>query len=222
MPITLLDVIVIAVMLLSALLAMVRGFTREVLSVVSWIAAAAATFYFFPMLQPWMHEQISIEPRIIVDVITGAVIFIGTLILVSLVTIRISDLVLDSRIGPLDRSLGFIYGAARGFVLAVIAFLFFGWLVPERSQPVWAQNAKSRVLLENTGESMLALLPEDLEETIFTTIKRSTGDGEQPTVVPDGETQGPSGASQTPGGETSGSNSGTDLRRLLTPGGNSN
>ncbi|GGE46972.1 colicin V biosynthesis protein [Agaricicola taiwanensis] len=220
MPITLLDVIVIAVMLLSALLAMVRGFTREVLSVVSWIAAAAATLYFFPMLQPWMREQITVEPLIIADVITGAVIFIGTLIVVSLVTIRISDLVLDSRIGPLDRSLGFLYGAGRGFILAVIAFLFFGWLVPERSQPVWAQQAQSRMLLENTGESMLALLPEDLEETIFTTIKRSTGEGEQPTVVPDGETQGPSGATQQPEQETSGSNS--DLQRLLTPGGASN
>ncbi len=217
MPITILDVIVIAVMLLSALLAMVRGFTREVLSVVSWVAAAAATLYFFPQLQPWMREQITVEPRIIADIATGAVIFLGTLIVVSLVTIRISDLVLDSRIGPLDRSLGFVYGAARGFILAVIAFLFFGWLVPERSQPVWAQQAQFRVLLENTGEAMLALLPEDLEETIFTTIKRNTGDGEQPTVVPDGETQAPSGAGQSEPGSTS-----QDIRRLLTPGGNAN
>jgi membrane protein required for colicin V production len=216
MPITLLDVIVLAVMLLSALLAMVRGFTREVLSIVSWIAAAAATIYFFPQLQPWMREQITMEPKIIADVATGAVIFLGTLIVVSLVTIRISDLVLDSRIGPLDRGLGFVYGAARGFILAVIAFLFFGWLVPERSQPVWAQNAGLRPVLENTGEAMLAMLPEDLEETIFTTIKRSTGDGEQPTVVPDGETQ-PSGGNQPGSGATGSSPVTQDLRRLLTP-----
>ena len=48
MPITLLDGILIVIMLISALLAMVRGFSREVLSIVSWIAAAFAALTFYP------------------------------------------------------------------------------------------------------------------------------------------------------------------------------
>ncbi len=187
MPISILDLIVLGVMFLSALLAMVRGFTREVLSILSWAAAAVATIYFFPMVQPWMREQITMEPRLIADIVAGASIFLITLIVVSLLTIRISDVVLDSRIGPLDRTLGFVYGAARGFLLAVIAFVFFGWLVPERSQPEWAQNAQSRPILESTGEAIIALLPEDLEQTIFTTLRRATGESGEPATTPDGD-----------------------------------
>ena len=110
MPITLLDFIVLGVILLSALLAMVRGFTREVLSIASWAAAAAATIYFLPDVRGWAQSQINLEPKILADVIAGAGIFLVTLLLVSLVTMRLSDFILDSRIGPFDRALGFLYG----------------------------------------------------------------------------------------------------------------
>ena len=49
-------------------------------------------------------------------------------------------MILDSRIGALDRTLGFLFGLARGLVIVVVAFLFFDWLVPERSQPEWVQE----------------------------------------------------------------------------------
>ncbi len=52
--------------------------------------------------------------------------FIGTLIVVSIITVRISDMILDSRIGALDRNLGFLFGLARGLLIIVVAFLFFG------------------------------------------------------------------------------------------------
>ena len=60
--------------------------------------------------------------------------FLGTLLIVSIITIRISDMILDSRIGALDRTLGFLFGLGRGLVIVVVAFLFFAWLVP-RPQP---------------------------------------------------------------------------------------
>src|SRR5690606_30916280 len=165
MPITLLDFLVLGIVLISALLAMVRGFTREVLSIASWIAAAAATIYFLPDVRGWAREQINLEPEILADVIAGASIFLITLLLVSLVTMRLSDFILDSRVGPFDRALGFIYGAARGLLLVVVAFLFFGWLVHERSQPTWVANSISKPLLENAGRSLLAMLPDDPEPT---------------------------------------------------------
>ena len=69
MTITLLDVILLAVMLISAALAMVRGFTREVLSIASWVAAAAATFYFFEPARALAREYIHVKPPQIADVI---------------------------------------------------------------------------------------------------------------------------------------------------------
>jgi membrane protein required for colicin V production len=199
MSITLLDFVVAGVVLLSALLAMVRGFTREVLSIAAWATAAIATVYFFPDVRDWAREIIEVEPRVIADVIAGAGIFLTVLILVSLITMRISDAILDSRIGPIDRALGFVYGGARGFLLVVIAFLFFAWLVPERSQPVWVQNATTRPLLADAGETLLSMLPSDPEATILRQLKGLPGTEEaEPGTVPDGEPAPNTGAAPAP------------------------
>lgn len=169
--ITILDFIVLGVMLVSALLAMVRGFTREVLSIAAWAAAAAATIYFFPDVRPWAEKTIRVEPKLIADVAAGAGIFLVTLIVVSLITSRISDFILDSRIGPLDRTLGFVYGAARGLLLVVIAFLFFTWLVPQQAQPTWVQQARSRPVLQDAGTALVGLLPSNPDSTILKHLK---------------------------------------------------
>ena len=67
-------------------------------------------------------------------------------VLVTLVTMKISDFVIDSRVGAVDRAFGFLFGAARGVLLLVIALLFFSWLVPS-SSPTWVANAQSRPFL---------------------------------------------------------------------------
>jgi len=170
MPITLLDIILLVVMLISALLAMVRGFMREVLSIASWAAAAIVTLLGFPKLLPAVQQYISND--IVAKAVTIGGIFLGTLIIVSVVTIKISDMVLDSRIGALDRTLGFLFGLARGLVIVVVAFLFFNWLVPDRSQPDWVKNAKSLVVLKKTGDTLMSMLPEDPENTILKRLKR--------------------------------------------------
>ena len=72
-----------------------------------------------------------------------AAIFLGTLIVVSIITVKISDVVLDSRIGAVDRSLGFLFGAARGFLICVIGWVFLSWLV-QGKVPDWAAQARSR------------------------------------------------------------------------------
>ena len=174
MPITLLDIVLIVVMLVSGLLAMIRGFMREVLSIASWAAAAVVTLYAFPRLLP-QAKQYFTNDMVATGVVIGGV-FLGTLIIVSIFTIKISDMVLDSRVGALDRTLGFLFGLARGLVIVVVAFLFFAWLVPERSQPEWVKGAKSRVVLQGTGEWLMSMLPDDPETTILKRLRRPKGD----------------------------------------------
>jgi membrane protein required for colicin V production len=171
MPITLLDLILLVVMLISALLAMVRGFMREVLSIASWAAAAILTLYAYPKLKPVVLQYFSNE--IVASAICIGGVFLGTLLIVSVITIKISDTILDSRVGALDRTLGFLFGLARGLVIVVVAFLFFAWLVPDRSQPEWVKNAKSRVVLQGTGQWLMSMLPEDPESTILKRLKRN-------------------------------------------------
>jgi membrane protein required for colicin V production len=161
MPITLLDLILLVVMLISALLAMVRGFMREVLSIASWAAAAVLTLYSYSKLKPLVLQYFSND--IVASAIAIGGVFLGTLLIVSIITIKISDTILDSRVGALDRTLGFLFGLARGLVIVVVAFLFFAWLVPDRSQPEWVKGAKSKVVLEGTGKWLLSMLPDDPE-----------------------------------------------------------
>ena len=98
--------------------------------------------------------------------------FLGTLLIVSIITVRFSDMILDSRVGALDRTLGFLFGLGRGLIIVVVAFLFFAWLVPDRSQPDWVRSAKSRVVLQGTGEWLMSMLPDDPENTILKRLKK--------------------------------------------------
>jgi membrane protein required for colicin V production len=184
MPITLLDIVLIAVMLVSGFLAMVRGFMREVLSIIAWILAAVATLYSYSKLLPYARQYFNNDLVAAAAVIGG--VFLLTLIVVSILTVRISDKVLDSRVGALDRTLGFLFGLARGLIIVVIAFLFFTWLVPDRSQPEWVKSAKSRVVLAGTGQWLMSMLPEDPESTILKRLKRpKPEDTETPENAPD-------------------------------------
>ena len=88
----------------------------------------------------------------------AALVFFATLVIVSLFTVRLSDAILDSKIGALDRSLGFVFGAVRGFLLAVVAFAIFNWLVGDKQQPQWVQTAKTRPMLVDTADRIIALL----------------------------------------------------------------
>ena len=182
MPITLLDFILIGVMLISALLAMIRGFMREVLSIAAWVIAAVVTLYSYAKLLPFAKTYFNNDIVAAAAVIGGT--FLGTLLIVSIITVRFSDMVLDSRVGALDRTLGFLFGLGRGLIIVVVAFLFFAWLVPPRTQPSWVANAKSKVVLQSTGDWLMSLLPDDPESTILKRLKRPRPDDADPADTP--------------------------------------
>jgi len=185
MPIAILDIILIVVMLVSAFLAMIRGFVREVLSIAAWVAAAAAAFLLYPTLLP--HVKPYIANELAATGVTVAAIFLVALIVVSYITMRISDFVLDSRIGALDRTLGFVYGAGRGLLLLVVAMLFLNWFLDEEQQPQWITAAKSRPVLVSLGDQLRNVLPEDADSWLIDTIKnkiRGGGDGDQAASKP--------------------------------------
>ena len=162
MPVELLDLILIALMLISGFLAMVRGFSRELLSISSWIIAGLVAFTFYEQLTPLAAEYtIAItNNELVPKIAAGAVIFLLTLIVVSLITMKIADFIVDSRVGALDRTLGFIFGAARGALLVMVLLMFYVNFFPE-NQPEWVANAKSKPMLESMGESLINALPDD-------------------------------------------------------------
>ena len=188
MPITLLDIIVLAVMLLSGLLAMIRGFMREILSIAAWgTAAIVAAYAYSSKLLPMVQETLKNETLAKVALVAG--VFLLTLIVVSVITVRISDMILDSRIGALDRTLGFLFGLARGLLIMVVAFAFFDWLVNDKQQPDWVRGAKSKAILQSTAEALKQVLPDDFLDTMSRKLKKK-GDEEQTDAAPEPRTTG--------------------------------
>ncbi len=166
MPFTILDIALIVVAALSAILAMMRGFSREVLSVLGWICASAAGIYAFfnPALKAFAGQFIT--PEWLASAVAVGGVFILTLLVISFLTVRISDMILDSSIGFLDRSLGFGFGLVRGILIVLMAYMLFSKLIPPGSQPAWIQNARSYTLLNNWSENLHALLPTNAAEQI--------------------------------------------------------
>ena len=182
-----LDLGLIAVVLISAVLSMVRGFTREVMAIVSWAAAAAAAYYFHPLVLPYLKPYIQ-KDNIALGVAVAAVFFV-TLVVISIITVKVSDAILDSKVGALDRTLGFLFGAVRGFALCVVAFLIGQWLLPEKGMPEWAANARTLPVLKAAGEQLVAVLPKDAFENIMKALPRKGkgGPDDQPPQEPDAE-----------------------------------
>ncbi len=180
MPFSVLDLVVIGVIVISALLAAVRGFTRETLSITAWAAAIAAAWYLHPLALPLAKQYINSNTVALVATIGG--IFIVTLIVVSIITVKLSDLILDSRIGALDRTLGFLFGAARGFLICVIGWVMLSWLLQGKN-PAWAEAARTRPALESSGESLrnsiVTVFP-DAEKLIQSFRNRGPAPGEAP------------------------------------------
>ena len=158
---TLFDIIVIGVLLVSSVLAMLRGFTNEVLSILAWVVGALAALWLFPYLTPVLRGVIS--PPWLAAVIAAVGIFIVAYAICAAFTARWSGGLMDlhERAELLDRTLGFIFGLARGLLIVTVAYLFFAWLVPDPDdQPDWIRAAKTRPTIENVAALLFSLAPE--------------------------------------------------------------
>ncbi|WP_127075902.1 CvpA family protein [Rhodomicrobium lacus] len=164
MPIQGLDIILVAIMIFSGFLAMLRGLTREMLSIMSWALAAIVTLLAYSHFKEDVRGMI--DTPMLADATLIALAFITSLILFSLLTANISERVLDSRVGAVDRTLGFVYGLVRGLILVVIAFLIVSQIVDRQNLPRWVREARSLPLIESTGDTIKSLLP-DNPESLF-------------------------------------------------------
>ena len=173
-----LDAALIAIVAISGIVAMYRGLTREILSILSWTAAAAACVYFvfkFKAEAQQIAEQFH-SPLLVAQVGVGGVIFLVVLIVVHLITSRISDSVLDSRVGVIDRVLGLAFGVVRGFVLVVIPFMFYVAFVPmEEQQYPWVREAVSYPYIKKTGDSLRVILERAVPPSLMGPTEQQQG-----------------------------------------------
>ena len=185
---TLFDGIVIAVLLISSVLAMLRGFTNEVLSILAWVVGALAALWLFPYVTPLLRTVVS--PDWLASVVAAIGIFIVGYVLVAAFTVRWADrlLALHDQAESLDRTLGFVFGLVRGLLIVTVAYLFFAWLVPNPAdQPDWIRNARLRPMVEQSAATLFTLAPSGTRrEPRFETQEpaRANGTQRQPTTEP--------------------------------------
>ncbi len=161
LPINIVDIAVLVVLLLSAAIAFVRGCVHEVLAIGAWVGAALATLYGFDHVQPYARGLIAID--LLADIVAGVVVFVVVLIVLSLLTRVLSGRVRSSSLGALDRTLGLVFGLARGVVIVAAAWLVLTWALPTpEDRPDYLREAKSRRLVEASADALERLLPETL------------------------------------------------------------
>ncbi|GIX08494.1 CvpA family protein [Elioraea sp.] len=158
-----LDIAVLAVLAVSGLLALFRGFVREVLSIAAWVGAAAAGVFGYPHLAPYLEGLFGVvEKGLIANIAAGGAIALVALIVFSLLAGVIADRVQDSALGAIDRTLGLVFGLVRGAVLLCLAYIAAAWLQPPERWPPWASEARTRPALEAGGAWIVRQLPPGL------------------------------------------------------------
>ena len=156
-----LDLAIIAVIALSAVFAFARGFVREVLSIVAWVGAAVITLYGFDRAYTAIAKLVTTP--LLADLIAGAGLFVVSLILLTIATGYLARFVEGSALSPIDRTLGLLFGLARGVVLVVLAYLVVDVSLPQTDRPVWIKDAKSERFLAKGADMLRGALPESLQ-----------------------------------------------------------
>lgn len=151
------DLAIIAVIALSALISLIRGFVKESISLLTWIAAGIIAFrYFSPMAD-------FLEPFVTAPTVRGiaafAVLFVCTLIIGAIVNFIVSQLVSKTGLSGTDKALGVVFGGARGVLIVTIVVLLFS-LTPAPETEAW-QDAASIGFFQQLAEWVRGIIPAD-------------------------------------------------------------
>lgn len=154
-----LDVLVIGVIVLSGLFAFMRGFVKETLAICGWIGASAAAIYAMPYARPIAERFL--PKGAAADAAAAGLVFIVTLIGLSILTSAISRRVRQSPLSALDRTLGLVFGLVRGALVVAIGYFALSFVLPQvGEQPHWVTKSRTLPLVASATQSLARLLPE--------------------------------------------------------------
>lgn len=160
LPIADLDYVVGAVLLISALLAFMRGFVHEILSIGAWAAAVAASIYGLPYARPYVQKVI--HAAWAADAAAAVVIFLTVLLVCSLVTHVVSNKIQKSALNNVDRALGFLFGLARAVIVLAVGLMIVDWYYKPQPRPTWVQSAKTVRIIDEVATTIEKLVPSSL------------------------------------------------------------
>lgn len=178
---TIVDYVVLGILLISGMIAAYRGFLKETLSVSSWLVAALAAVFFWPVTKPFARALL--EPYILADILALIGVFFLILIPASFVSFRLSEIVRESKAGPLDRSLGFVFGLARGLLVVGLGYVVFTSLADEDRHPDWVREARLLPVVKGTADIIVSLGDQKKKKDAEATVAESVESEETQAVA---------------------------------------
>jgi membrane protein required for colicin V production len=154
-PLTIVDFGVLGILMISGLIAAYRGFLKETLTVSAWLLASLAAVFLWPITKPFARALV--EPKLLADILALVGVFFMLLIPVSFISFRLSELVRGKHAGPLDRSMGFVFGVARGLLVVGLGYLVFSSLAPPKNHPAWLREARLLPVIKGTADVIRSL-----------------------------------------------------------------
>lgn len=176
---TIFDGAVAGVILISAVLAFSRGFVREAMSIVAWIAAGVVGFMFAPDVVPLISEIPYVGEFIGTSCELGilaafTVIFVIALVIISFFTPVFSAAIKNSPLGGLDAGLGFLFGVARGVLLVVVALIAYDRIAGD--EPIAAiADSRSAAIFADAQTGLEAQIPTEAPDWIMDRYAQLTG-----------------------------------------------
>jgi membrane protein required for colicin V production len=159
------DLAVLGVMILSGLLAFSRGLVREVLSIGAWAGAALVAIVCMPTIRPWLERYVP-SPEW-TDPAGYIILFVVSLIILSVIAKAIGGAVRSSVISGIDRSLGLLFGLARGAVLAVAVYIVACLAIPPDRWPQPVLESRSLPYIYNGAEWAARHIPPEFRPTVL-------------------------------------------------------
>jgi membrane protein required for colicin V production len=148
----------------------VKGATKEVLSLASWIGSTFLTIMLFPLVKDIAREHIS--HGLIADIVTACALFVIFLTILSVLNYMCSNFVRGSVLSGVDKFLGALFGIARGAViLSVVNLVANQWLVVE-TIPEWVSKSKLRPYIIDVGNLIILVLPKTWQESLVSHMNR--------------------------------------------------
>ena len=154
-----LDFIILAIVLVSALIALNRGLIKEVLSIVGWGLSTIIIVYTLPACVPFVKKYI--ENGIIAGVATSLALFVIFFIVWIYTTSSVVGKIRTSKLNGLDRFLGLFFGVMRAFLLIVLFYIMMSWIIPNDKQPELLADSKYYQLAGSFAKPLEEMIPQE-------------------------------------------------------------
>lgn len=167
------DLGVIAVVLVSAILALARGFTRELMTLVTWGGAIVTAYLLWDRVHVLVAQAVA-QP-LVVEALTAVLAFLVPLIIYKLIAGMIVRGIDDGPLAGIDRILGFVFGIARGVFIVAVVYLVGIRLVPAERHPDWVRHAWLLPRVQTAALALDAVLPADFADRGIGALERGAG-----------------------------------------------